>query len=59
MAITEIRCDSGTDSIIRGVTELHGRFTAHTGATTKTFKTYAGAVRYLARFGLTADGRWA
>jgi hypothetical protein len=50
------RLDGGTDTILRGVTELHGRFTAHTGVTTKTFKTLVGAERYLAKFGLNANG---
>lgn len=43
---------------IRGVSELHGRFTAHTGAQSKTFKTFAGAAKWLARRGLSANGEW-
>jgi len=43
--------DNGNnETSIRGIAELHGKFTAHTGATSKTFKTRAGAEKYLAQF---------
>ena len=43
---------------LRGIAELHGRFTAHTGVTSKTFATRRGAENYLKKFGLNADGSY-
>lgn len=49
--------DNGNnETSIRGIAELHGKFTAHTGVTSKTFKTRFGAETYLAKFGINANG---
>lgn len=45
------------ESIGRGVFELNGKFTALTFAESKTFKTRAGAVKWLAKRGYDANGR--
>lgn len=47
----------GHGGYVRGISGINGTFTALTGATSKSFKTLAGAVRYLARFGYDAYGR--
>jgi hypothetical protein len=44
------------ETISRGIAELRGRFTALTFAESKTFKTRAGAERWLAKRGIKADG---
>lgn len=49
---------SNGDYQLRGVAELHGRFTAHTSADSKTFKTRAGAIRWLASRGISESGEW-
>lgn len=49
--------DQGNNEMIsRGVAELNGRFTAHTGVTSKTFATRRGAENYLKKFGISPDG---
>jgi hypothetical protein len=48
--------NGNNETSIRGISELHGKFTAHTGVTSKTFKTRAGAEKYLAKFGVGANG---
>jgi hypothetical protein len=45
------------ESISCGIFELHGRFTALLFSQRKTFKTYDGAVRWLAKFGRGPDGK--
>lgn len=45
------------ESISCGIFELHGCFTALLFSQSKTFKTYAGAVRWLAKFGRGPDGK--
>ncbi len=51
--------DQGNNEIlIRGVAELHGEFTAHTGCQTKTFKTRKGAVEWLRGRGVGENGEW-
>lgn len=49
--------NGNNETLIRGVAELHGKFTAHTGVTSKTFKTRAAAEKYLAKFGIAPQGR--
>jgi hypothetical protein len=44
------------ETISRGVFELHGKFTALTFSESKTFKTRAGAEKWLAKRGYRADG---
>lgn len=44
------------ETMIRGVSKLHGRFTAHTFSQTKTFKTRKGAVSWLRHRGYDENG---
>lgn len=44
------------ETISRGISELHGRFTALTFAESKSFKTRKGAEAWLAKRGINADG---
>ena len=44
------------ETISRGISELHGRFTALTFAQSKTFKTRKGAEAWLAKRGIHPDG---
>jgi glutamine cyclotransferase len=50
--------DAGNNEImVRGISELHGRFTALTFAESKTFKTRKGAVQWLRRRGYDENGK--
>lgn len=71
MSTAALHTDSGTHGLslvgadsdgyggyVRGIGGGNGsHFVALTGPTSKTFKTLAGAVRYMARFGYDAYGR--
>jgi hypothetical protein len=57
MSQTHHTQDQGNnETISRGIFELHGRFTALTFAESKTFKTRAGAEKWLAKRGYKPDG---
>lgn len=54
----KIQDNGNGETSIRGIAELHGKFTAHTGVTSKTFKTLASAEKYLAKFNISANGQF-
>lgn len=45
------------ESISCGIFEMNGTFTALLFSQSKTFKTHAGAVRWMAKFGRDENGR--
>ena len=55
-ALKTIEIGNG-DVMLRGVAQMDGRYTAHTGSRSKTFKTERGAVAWLRRNGIGQDGR--
>jgi hypothetical protein len=52
----QTQANGNNETSLRGICELHGKFTAHTGTSSKTFKTREGAVKWLSKFWIDANG---